>query len=66
MIEEKKNLQTKKMNFELAISRSFNKVTLSILNKPINYETEEKLRANIKKRYTLLLEEIEEAFKRIK
>lgn len=50
-------METIKVNFGMALSKNFQKVTLDILDEPIEYESEPELRAKIRKTYTLLREE---------
>ena len=53
------NMETKtiKVNFGMALSKNFQKVTLDIMDEPIEYESDSELRAKIRKTYTLLREE---------
>lgn len=55
----------KKINIGLAISRNFDKVTIDMLDEPVNYENEEELRSGIRKRFKIIREEIAKEFKEI-
>jgi len=54
-----------KINIGLAISRNFDKVSLEMLDEPIQYETEEQFTLAVRKRFKLLRGEIEKEFKEI-
>ena len=55
----------KKLNIGLAISRNFNKVTLEFLDEPIEYETDDVLKAKIRQRFSILKEEVDLEFTKI-
>ena len=54
-----------KLNIGLAISRNFNKVTLEFLDVPIEYATDEELKAKIRQRFSILKEEVDLEFTKI-
>ena len=54
-----------KLNIGLAISRNFNKVTLEFLDEPIEYDTDEELKAKIRQRFSILKEEVDLEFTKI-
>lgn len=54
-----------KVNIGLAISRNFNKVTLEFLDEPIEYETDDVLKAKIRQRFSILREEVDLEFTKI-
>lgn len=56
----------KKMNIGLSIAQNYNKVTLDFLDEPIEYETEEELKAQIQMRFKILKEEISREFAEIR
>lgn len=58
-------MKLSKLNIGLALSRNFDKVTLEMVDEPIEYETEEQLRAQIRQRYDFLRQEVEKIFKEI-
>jgi len=58
-------MTTTKMNIELAISRNYDKVSLSFLDEPLQHESEEELKAEIRQRFKLLREEINKEFEAI-
>lgn len=58
-------MATSKLNLGIALSRNFDKVTLEFLDEPVAYESEEELRAHIRKRFALLREEIDLEFTKI-
>ena len=51
-----------KINIGLALSRNFDKVTLEMLDEPISHESEEELKAGIRKRFNVLRAEVEKEF----
>ena len=59
-------MATKKLNIGLSLSRNFDKVTLEMVDEPVEYETDGELRANIRKRFNILREEINLEFENIK
>lgn len=56
---------TTKINIGLSLSRNFDKVTLEMLDEPINHETEEELVEGVRKRFKLIQGEVEKEFKEI-
>ena len=54
-----------KFNIGLALSINFDKVTLEMIEEPIEYETDEELRAKIRSRFKILREEVDLQFKQI-
>ena len=58
-------MATTKLNIGLAISHNFNKVTLEMLDEPVEYENNEELKKEVRKRFDLLRGEVEEEFKKI-
>ena len=58
-------MSTTKINIGLALSRNFNKVTLEILDEPIEHESEEELKARIRKIFSMLKGEVELEFTKI-
>ena len=54
-----------KLNIGLAISRNFDKVTLEMVDEPIEYNNDEELKVEVKKRFDLLRGEIVKEFKEI-
>ncbi len=55
-------MTTTKINIGIALSRNFDKVTLEMLDEPVLHETEEELKAGIRKRFDLLRAEVEKEF----
>lgn len=51
-------MKMSKCNIGLAPSRNYDKVTLEILEEPIEYETDEELKAKIRRIFTLLRAEV--------
>jgi len=58
-------MPTTKINIGLALSRNFDKVTLEMLDEPISHDSEEELIKGIRKRFTLLRDEVNAEFKNI-
>lgn len=56
-------MTTTKVNIGLALSRNFNKVTLELLDEPIEHDGEDGLKAGIQYRYDIILREIDKVFK---
>ena len=52
-------IKTTKINFGLALSQNFQKVTLEIVDEQIEYSCDEELKAKIRQKYTLLREEVQ-------
>jgi len=55
-------METKKMSIGLSLSRNFDKITLSFEEEPVEYESDEELKTEIQKRFSLLRAEIEKEF----
>lgn len=55
----------KKVDVELSISRNFNKITISFKDEEIEYESDEELKAKIRKRFKLIRDEIDLEFGKI-
>jgi hypothetical protein len=55
-------METSKLNLGLSISRNFNKVTIEMMDEPIEYDSSEMLQAKIRKKMKLIKEEIELQF----
>ena len=55
----------KKINFEISESRNYNKVTIGVLDEPIDYETEDEFKAKLRKIAAILREEINLQFNEI-
>ena len=55
----------KKINIELALSRNFDKVSLGMLDEPVEHETEEEFKTEVRKRFSVLRGLVEEEFKEI-
>ncbi len=58
-------MKTTKINIGLAISRNYDKVTLLMLEEPIEHDSTEEFSAEIRKRYKILREEIALEFEQI-
>ncbi len=58
-------MKTTKVNIGLAISRNFDKVTLEMLDEPIQHETEAEFGEGCRKRFKILREEVDREFKQI-
>lgn len=58
-------MKTSKVNVGLAISKNFNKVSLDILDEPIEHETETDLVEGIRKIFKVLREEIAREYSQI-
>lgn len=58
-------MKTTKINIGLAISRNYDKVSLEMLDEPINHENEEDFKANIRKRFDILRGEVNFEFSKI-
>lgn len=54
-----------KMNIGLAISKNYDKVSLDLLDEPIEHNNVEELRANIRERFKVLREEVQKEFENI-
>ena len=54
-----------KLNIGLALSRNFDKVTLEMIDEPVEYENDDELKAQIKRRFNLLRSEVDEEFKKV-
>ena len=55
-----------KINIGLAISRNFDKVSLEILDEPIEHEDDGQFRAKIRQKFNLLREEVDLEFTKMK
>ena len=55
----------KKINIGLAISQNFDKVTLDLVDEPVEYENDEELEREIKKRFAFLRKQVFDEFKEI-
>lgn len=58
-------MTTTKVNIGLTFSRNFQNVKLEFADEPIEHESEEELRANIRKKFGLIKDEIEIEFSKI-
>lgn len=58
-------MKVTKIHIGLALSRNFDKVTLEMLDEPIEYEDVEEFRDKVKQRFKLLREEVEAEFSKI-
>lgn len=58
-------MATKKMNIGLSLSRNFDKVTLEMIDEPIEADSEEIIKAEIRKRFELLSKLVDEQFSKI-
>lgn len=58
-------MKTTKINIELALSRNYDKVTLGMLDEPIEHNSEQEFIDGVKKRFNLLRTQIQEEFKEI-
>ena len=58
-------MKTKKINIELSLSRNYDKVSISFLDEPIEFEDEKELREGIRKRFEILRSEINREFSKI-
>jgi len=59
-------MKTSKVNIGLAISRNFSKVTVEVMEEPIEYESDEEFRAKIRQKFKIIREEVDLEFQRIK
>ncbi len=55
-----------KINLELALSRNFDKVTIGVVDEPIQYENMDGLQAEIQKRFAIIRNEIDIQFEQLK
>jgi hypothetical protein len=58
-------MKTTKINIGLALSRNFDKVTLEMLDEPVEHETDEQFGEECKKRFKLLRNLVAEEFENI-
>lgn len=58
-------MTTTKINIGLALSRNFDKITLEMLDEPVEHETDEEFKEGVRKRFNLLRAEVEREFKEI-
>lgn len=54
-----------KFNIGLAPSRNFDKVTLEMVEEPIEYDSEEELKAKIRQKFQLLRTEVDLEFSKM-
>lgn len=57
-------MTTTKMNIGMAISKNFNKVTLELLDEPIEHNGAEELRQGVQYRYDMIQAEIDKVLER--
>jgi len=57
--------QTRKVNIGLAPSRNYDKITLEVLEEPIEFENEEEFKAKVRKVFAILRKEVEIQFSQI-
>ena len=55
----------KKIDIELALSRNFNKVSLSFKDESIEYDSEEEMKAKIRQKFKILRDEVNLEFTKI-
>ena len=55
-------MKTSKINIGLSLSRNFDKVTLEMLDEPIEYENDEEFAQGVRKRFSLLRAEVDREF----
>ena len=55
-------MPSSKMNIGLSLSRNFNKATLEMIEEPVEYESEEELRARVRQKFAILREEVDLEF----
>lgn len=58
-------MKTTKVNIGLTLSRNFQNVKLELVDEPIEHETDEELRANIRKKFGLIKDELEIEFTKL-
>lgn len=58
-------MKTTKINIGLSISRNFDKVTLDMVDEPIQHEDDDGFTSEVRRRFKILREEIEREFKNI-
>jgi len=56
----------RKVNIGLAPSRNFDKVTLEILEEPIEFDTEEEFKAKVRRLFAILRDEVDLEFSHMK
>ena len=54
-----------KFNIGLAPSRNFDKVTLEMMEEPIEYDSDEELKAKIRQKFKLLRDEVDLEFSKM-
>ena len=55
-------MKTTKINIGVALSRNYDKISLELLDEPIEYETEEQLKELVKKKFAFLKKAVVEEF----
>jgi len=55
-------MKTTKINIGIALSRNYDKISLELLDEPINHETNEELVKAIREKFKMLRAEIEKEF----
>lgn len=55
----------RKIDIGLALSRNFDKVSLSISDEPMEYESEEEFKAKVRKIFNILREEVDLEFTKL-
>ena len=63
---KKNKMANTKTNIGLAISKNFDKVTLEMIEEPIEYDSPEELKAKIRQKFQLLREEVDLEFSKMK
>jgi len=58
-------MKTSKFNIGLSLSRNFDKVTLEMIDEPIEYENEEQLKAKVRKIFGILTDEVNLQFSKV-
>ena len=58
-------MKNTKVNIGVSLSRNFDKITLEMVEEPIEYENEEEFKAKIRKKFSLLNSEVELEFSKI-
>lgn len=59
-------MKISKFNIGLSLSRNFDKVVLEVTEENIEYNSDEELKAKIRKTFSLIKEEVELQFKKIR
>lgn len=58
-------MKTTKINIGLALSRNFDKITLEMIDEPVEYETDEEFRAKVRRIFGILREEVDLEFGKV-